>query len=299
LLARETSGFNPKAVSPAGAQGIAQFMPGTAARYGVNVWDPASSIEGAAHYLSDLSSRYGGNMGLMAAGYNWGEGNVDKWLAGKGKPPSETTNYVSAITGHSIDEWKADPRLPLGSTGPGRTPTGASPTAPAVAGAPTTDMGPAPGAAAPPEFAKTPVGKSLDELAKAMTPDQQQQQPQFLNLPSRPRNVSPYLGGQGMLGSGQSPAGAQIQQELGYQPTPVYGTGLTSLPPSWSGATPGSPTQNQPQFGGFGPQTSPYGTSIGTLHPMVAQMLVQQYGQQRQESMFQPQGAATGGFGYG
>jgi hypothetical protein len=145
-------------------------------------------------------------------------------------------------------------------------------TAPAVAAAPSTNMGPAPGGAAPPEFAKTPLGKSLDELAKAMTPDQQQKPPPFLNLPSGARNVSPYLGGQGMLGQPPIAAAAQMQQSLGYQPTPVYGTGLTSLPASWSGATPGSPTQNQPQFGGFGPQTSPYGTSIGALDPMVAQM---------------------------
>jgi hypothetical protein len=173
--------------------------------------------------------------------------------------------------------------------------TADAPAAPAVAAAPTTNMGPAPGGAAPPEFAKTPVGKSLDELAKAMTPDQQQQQPQFLNLPSSARNVSPYLGGQGALGSGQSMAGAQVQQALGYQPTPVYGTGITSLPPSWSGATPGSPTQNQPQFGGFGPQTSPYGTSIGSIDPMLATML------QRQQGLAPPQGAADpyGGFGYG
>ena len=157
-------------------------------------------------------------------------------------------------------------------------------------------MGPAPGAVAPPEFAKTPLGKSVDELAKAMTPDQQQKPPPFLNLPSSARNVSPYLGGQGALGAGQSLAASQMQQQLGYQPTPVYGTGLTSLPASWSGATPGSPTQNQPPFGGFGPQTSPYGTSIGALDPMVSQMsralALQQAAQPQQADPY-------GGYGYG
>ena len=116
--------FRPEGTSTAGAQGIAQFMPATAARYGVDVHNPASSIEGAAHYLSDLSDRYSGNLGLIAAGYNWGERNVDKWLQDKSKPPSETTNYVNTITGHSMDEWRADPRLPLGSSGPGRSPSG-------------------------------------------------------------------------------------------------------------------------------------------------------------------------------
>jgi hypothetical protein len=173
---------------------------------------------------------------------------------------------------------------------------GTTPAPPAVAAAPSTNMGPAPGGAAPPEFAKTPLGKSVDELAKAMTPDQQQQPPQFLNLQSSARNVSPYLGGQGMLGQPPIAAAAQMQQSLGYQPTPVYGTGLTSLPPSWSGATPGSPTQNQPQFGGFGPQTSPYGTSIGALDPMVAQMsralALQQAAQPQQADPY-------GGYGYG
>jgi hypothetical protein len=113
LLGRQLhqeSGFNPNAVSSAGAQGIAQFMPATAARYGVNPRDPASSIEGQAHYMSDLSRQFGGNTGLALAGYNWGEGNVAKWLASGGNPaamPAETRNYVQSITGQKIEDWTA------------------------------------------------------------------------------------------------------------------------------------------------------------------------------------------------
>jgi hypothetical protein len=104
--------FRPSGTSSAGAQGFAQFMPATAERYGVNVDDPYSSIRGAAHYLGDLSQRYGGNQGLMAAGYNWGEGNVDNWLNRGGRIPPETLSYVRNITGQPLSSyWK-----PLGTT---------------------------------------------------------------------------------------------------------------------------------------------------------------------------------------
>lgn len=106
-LAQE-SGFHAGQVSPAGAAGIAQFMPATAARYGVDVNSPASSIEGQAHYMSDLSRMFGGNTGLALAGYNWGEGHVAQWLAAGANPnamPAETRNYVKAITGLPIENW--------------------------------------------------------------------------------------------------------------------------------------------------------------------------------------------------
>lgn len=111
LLARQLnqeSGFNPHAVSSAGAIGIAQFMPGTAARYGVDPHDPTSSIEGAAHYMGDLTRQFGGNTGLALAGYNWGEGNVSRWLAAGADPdamPAQTRNYVQSITGRPISDW--------------------------------------------------------------------------------------------------------------------------------------------------------------------------------------------------
>lgn len=106
-LAQE-SGFHERAVSGAGAAGIAQFMPETARRYGVDVFNPQSSIEGQAHYMSDLSKQFGGNMGLALAGYNWGEKNVAAWIASGANPasmPAETRNYVRSITGIPIEAW--------------------------------------------------------------------------------------------------------------------------------------------------------------------------------------------------
>jgi soluble lytic murein transglycosylase-like protein len=106
----QESGFDPNAVSRAGAVGIAQFMPATAARYGVNPRDPNSSIEGAGHYMADLEKQFGNNTGLALAGYNWGEGNVAAWMAAGANPnamPTETRNYIQAITGQSIEHWLA------------------------------------------------------------------------------------------------------------------------------------------------------------------------------------------------
>lgn len=124
MLARQLyqeSGFRTNAVSPAGAEGIAQFMPQTAARYGVNTRDPQSSIEGAAHYMGDLTKQFGGNTGLALAGYNWGEGNVAKWMASGANPaamPMETRNYVRSITGQSIEGWISGQRpSPLATQG--------------------------------------------------------------------------------------------------------------------------------------------------------------------------------------
>jgi soluble lytic murein transglycosylase-like protein len=105
---KQESGFNTNSTSSAGARGIAQFMPGTAARYGVDVTDPRSSILGQAHYMSDLSKKFNGNTGLALAGYNWGEGNVQKWLSGSrnmNSIPKETRDYVLKITGRPIEAW--------------------------------------------------------------------------------------------------------------------------------------------------------------------------------------------------
>lgn len=102
------SGMNPNAVSPKGATGIAQFMPGTAAQYGVNPNDPNSSIEGAAHYDSDLLRKYNNNQGLAAAAYNWGPANVDNWMANGANPaqmPRETQAYIAKVTGKPIQGW--------------------------------------------------------------------------------------------------------------------------------------------------------------------------------------------------
>ncbi len=91
------SNFNPHAESPAGAQGLMQLMPATAARFGVtNVWDAKSNLIGGMMYLSWLLRRYHGAIELALAAYNAGEGAVDQYA---GIPPyTETRNYVARIT---------------------------------------------------------------------------------------------------------------------------------------------------------------------------------------------------------
>ncbi len=94
-VASQESGFNPQAVSPAGAQGLMQFMPSTAASLGVNPLDPASAVDGAARYLSSLTQQFGSTQ-LALAAYNAGAGAVRRY---GGIPPyTETQNYVRAVT---------------------------------------------------------------------------------------------------------------------------------------------------------------------------------------------------------
>ena len=109
LLARvayQESSFRPNAVSSAGAQGIAQFMPGTAGERGLgDPFDPEQAIPKAAEFLAELRQRFG-NLGLAAAAYNGGHTRVDNWLAGKGGLPFETQNYVEIVTRHSAEDWR-------------------------------------------------------------------------------------------------------------------------------------------------------------------------------------------------
>jgi hypothetical protein len=107
----QESRFNAQAVSPKGAQGIAQFMPQTADWRGLaDPFDPIEALKNSASYLHELREKFG-NLGLAAAGYNAGPGRVSAWLAGRRTLPDETRNYVAIITGWTVDEW-ASPSPP-------------------------------------------------------------------------------------------------------------------------------------------------------------------------------------------
>ena len=95
-LVSQESGFNPNARSGAGAVGLTQLMPGTAAGLGVtNPLDPAQSLQGGAKYLREQLDRFGGDEKLALAAYNAGPGAVQKY---GGVPPyAETQNYVNSV----------------------------------------------------------------------------------------------------------------------------------------------------------------------------------------------------------
>ncbi len=99
------SRFDPNAVSPAGAEGIAQFMPGTAKLR--NLADPFNveqAIAASAAYLAEMRAGYG-NLGLAAAAYNAGETRVSRWLNSGGFLPLETEDYVLDIMGEPSDKF--------------------------------------------------------------------------------------------------------------------------------------------------------------------------------------------------
>lgn len=118
-VAQQESGFNPNALSSAGAQGEMQLMPATAAQLGVtNPFDPTQNITAGISYLKALLTQFGGDTASALAAYNWGPGNVaaaqaaygDSWL---NYAPSETQNYVTKIMG------QLGLPLPGGSSGTG------------------------------------------------------------------------------------------------------------------------------------------------------------------------------------
>lgn len=93
---QQESKYNPKAVSSAGAQGLMQMMPATAERFGLkDPFDSTANVAAGTKYLKWLLERFNGDVSLALAGYNAGEGSVDKY---QGVPPySETQNYVKKI----------------------------------------------------------------------------------------------------------------------------------------------------------------------------------------------------------
>jgi hypothetical protein len=101
----QESRFKADAVSRVGAQGVAQFMPGTARWRGLaDPFDPIAAIAKSAELLRDLRQEFG-NLGLAAAAYNAGPGRVHDWLAARRPLPGETRAYVRIVTGHSAEEW--------------------------------------------------------------------------------------------------------------------------------------------------------------------------------------------------
>jgi soluble lytic murein transglycosylase-like protein len=102
-LIRQESGFDPAARSSAGAVGLTQLMPGTAASLGVDPADPAQAIDGGARYLKAQLDRFGGDAAKALAAYNAGPGAVDRF---GGVPPyAETQGYVQNVLGYA-DQYR-------------------------------------------------------------------------------------------------------------------------------------------------------------------------------------------------
>jgi soluble lytic murein transglycosylase-like protein len=107
-LVKQESGFDPNAGSSAGARGLTQLMPGTAAGLGVtNVLDPLQSLDGGAKYLRAQLDAFGGDVTKALAAYNAGPGAVQRY---GGVPPyAETQNYVRAVQANAAAYRAASP----------------------------------------------------------------------------------------------------------------------------------------------------------------------------------------------
>ena len=101
----QESRFRSDEVSQAGAQGVAQFMPETAAEVGLDdPFDAMKALPASAKFLRKLRDDFG-NLGLAAAAYNAGPGRIQKWLAKESELPRETRDYVRIITGTKAEDW--------------------------------------------------------------------------------------------------------------------------------------------------------------------------------------------------
>src|SRR5258708_19748478 len=101
--------FRPSSVSRAGAQGIAQFMPGSARWRGLSdPFEPTEALYESARWLGELRDQFG-NLGLAAAAYNAGPRRIRDWIAGRGQLPRETRAYVRIITGRAAESWVGVP----------------------------------------------------------------------------------------------------------------------------------------------------------------------------------------------
>src|ERR1043165_1998535 len=105
LIWRE-SRFDHEAISPAGAMGIAQFMPEVADKFRLDAFDSRSALPASARLLRNLRARFG-NLGLAAAAYNAGPKRVSDWLEGRSSLPKETQDYVQIITGRPASHWQS------------------------------------------------------------------------------------------------------------------------------------------------------------------------------------------------
>jgi hypothetical protein len=180
MIQQESSG-NPNAVSPVGASGLMQIMPGTAADPGFGVtplpwdqvFDPAANQNFGEDYMQALLGRYGNDQARSLVAYNWGAGNADDWDGNVANLPEETRGYLSAILGGSPAGPAAQPAAQFQASAPGVGQIDVDALQALLSGptgAPVTSPRPAPRAVAQPEpmrTARPDLTALLAEMAEA------------------------------------------------------------------------------------------------------------------------------------